>query len=144
MCVSGGGGAGKEMVKALGRARQDGAGRWGVVLERGAPPLWLEKVISNSWYRMTWRTLVLSLECLTTNQPGGLKPQISCQGKCYLLSHVRLFATPWTVCSPPVCCVLGISRQESLSGLPFLSPGDLPDPGIESRFPLIAGRFLTV
>ena len=46
------------------------------------------------------------------------------------LSHVRLFATPWTVAyqaSPS----MGFSRQEYWSGLPFPSPGDLPDPGIE-------------
>ena len=46
------------------------------------------------------------------------------------LSHVRLFATPWTVAyqaSPS----MGFSRQEYWSGLPFPSPGDLPDSGIE-------------
>jgi len=30
---------------------------------------------------------------------------------------------------------MGFSRQEYWSGLPFSSPGDLPDPGIEPRFP---------
>ena len=30
---------------------------------------------------------------------------------------------------------MGFSRQESWSGLPFLSPGDPPDPGIEPGFP---------
>ena len=46
------------------------------------------------------------------------------------LSCVQLFATPWTVAykAPPS---MGFSRQESWSGLPFPSPGDLPDPGIE-------------
>ena len=46
------------------------------------------------------------------------------------LSCVRLFATPWTVAyqAPPS---VGFSRQEYWSGLPFPSPGDLPDPGIE-------------
>ena len=47
-----------------------------------------------------------------------------------LLSRVQLFATPWTVAyqaSPS----MGFSRQEHWSGLPFPSPGDLPDPGIE-------------
>ena len=46
------------------------------------------------------------------------------------LSRVGLFATPWTVAyqAPPS---MGFSRQECWSGLPFLSPGDLPDPGIE-------------
>ena len=50
--------------------------------------------------------------------------------KVKLLSRVRLFATPWTVGyeAPPS---MGFSRQECWNGLPFPSPGDLPDPGIE-------------
>ena len=54
--------------------------------------------------------------------------------KVKLLSHVRLFVTPWTVAyqaSPS----MGFSRQGYWSGLLFPSPGDLPDPGIEPRFP---------
>ena len=34
-------------------------------------------------------------------------------------------------CSPPGSSVHGISRQEYWGGLPFPSPGDFPDPGIE-------------
>ena len=42
--------------------------------------------------------------------------------------------TPWTVdCQAPLS--MGFSRQEYLSGLPFPSPGGLPDPGIEPRSP---------
>ena len=46
------------------------------------------------------------------------------------LSHVQLFVTPWTIAhqAPPF---MGFSRQEYWSGLPFPSPGDLPNPGIE-------------
>ena len=49
---------------------------------------------------------------------------------------VRLFATPWIVdyYSPPST---GYSRQEYWSGLPFPSPGDLLNPGIEPRFPTL-------
>ena len=52
------------------------------------------------------------------------------------LSHVQLFATPWTVAyqAPPS---MGFSRQECWSGLPFLSPGDLPDLGIKPRSPTL-------
>ena len=46
------------------------------------------------------------------------------------LSHVRLFVTPWTV-APQAPPSMGFSRQEYWSGLPFPSPGDLPNPGIE-------------
>ena len=46
------------------------------------------------------------------------------------LSHVQLFATLWTVaCHAPL--PMGFSRQESWSGLPFPSPGDLSNPGIK-------------
>ena len=42
------------------------------------------------------------------------------------------FATPWTV-AHQASLSMGFSRQEYWSGLPFLSPGDLPDPGIKAR-----------
>ena len=53
-----------------------------------------------------------------------------------LLSHVWLFATPWTVAYQAPLSV-GFSRQEYWSGLPFPSPGDLPNPGIEPRSPAL-------
>ena len=52
------------------------------------------------------------------------------------LSHVRLFATPWTVAyqaSPS----MRFSRQEYWSGLPLPSPGDLPEQGIGPRSPAL-------
>ena len=58
------------------------------------------------------------------------------------LSHVRLFGTPWTVAyqAPPF---MGFSSQEYWSGLPFPSPGDLPDPGIEPGSPAFQADALT-
>ena len=59
-----------------------------------------------------------------------------------LLSHVRLSATPWTVAyqaSPS----MGFCRQEYWSGLPFPSPGDLPNPGMEPRYPALEADTLT-
>ena len=38
---------------------------------------------------------------------------------------------------------MGFSRQEYWSGLPFLSPGDLPNPGIKPASPTLAGKFFT-
>ena len=58
------------------------------------------------------------------------------------LSRVRLFAIPWTVAyqaSPS----MGFSRQEYWSGLPFPSPGDLPNPGIEPGSPALQADALT-
>ena len=48
------------------------------------------------------------------------------------LSRVRLFVTTWTVAHQAPLS-MGFSRQEYWSGLPFPSPGDLPNSGIEPR-----------
>ena len=53
-----------------------------------------------------------------------------------LLSHVQLFATPWTITyQAPLC--MGFSRQEYWSGLPFPSPGNLSNTGIEPGSPTL-------
>ena len=52
------------------------------------------------------------------------------------LSHVQLFATPWTVAHRAPLS-MGFSRQEYWSGLPFASPGDLPNPGTEPKSPTL-------
>ena len=62
-----------------------------------------------------------------------------------VLSHVRLFATPWTVAHQAPLS-MGFSRQEYWSGLPCPPPGDLPDLGIDptsSVSPALAGGFFT-
>ena len=64
---------------------------------------------------------------------------------CAALSHVQLFATPWTVAHQAPLST-GFSRQEYWSGLPFPSPGDLPDPGIQPTSlasPALVGGFCT-
>ena len=64
----------------------------------------------------------------------------------YSLSHVQLFATPWTVVHQAHLS-MGFSRQESWNGLPFPSPRDLPDPGMEPRSltsPAMEGGFFTM
>ena len=63
-----------------------------------------------------------------------------------LFSHVWLFVAPWTIAhqAPPS---MGFSRQEYYSGLPFPTPGNLPDPVIKSMrsrplaSPALACRF---
>ena len=51
-------------------------------------------------------------------------------------SSILDWRTPWTAAyqAPPP---MGFSRQEHWSGLPFPSPGDLPDPGIEPGSPAL-------
>ena len=57
------------------------------------------------------------------------------------LSGVQLFATLWTVARQAPLS-MGFSRQEYWSGLPFPSPGDLPDPGIEPGSPTLQADYL--
>ena len=67
---------------------------------------------------------------------------------CYTHAHsvVSDSVTPWTVARQAPLS-MEFSRQEYWSGLLFPSPGDLPDPGIESvspESPALAGRFFTI
>ena len=65
-----------------------------------------------------------------------------------MLSHfsrVQLFGTPWAVAGQAPLS-MGFSREEHWSGLPFLPPGDLSDPGIEPTplmSPALAGGLFT-
>ena len=73
-----------------------------------------------------------------TQADAETKEETSAYGKVKVksLNHVQLFATPWTIAhqAPPS---MGFSRPEYWSGLPFPSPGDLPDPGIEPGSPAL-------
>ena len=62
-----------------------------------------------------------------------------------VLSHVWLFVTPWTAACQALLSV-ECSRQEYWSGLPYPTPGNLPNPGIQPRSlasPALAGGFFT-
>ena len=66
-----------------------------------------------------------------------------CVNKCWSLSHALLFATPWTaVHQAPLS--MGFSRQGYRSGLPFPSPGDLTNPGIEPGSPALQADSLPI
>ena len=54
------------------------------------------------------------------------------------VSRVRLLVTPWTVAHQAPLS-MGFSRQAYWSGLPFPSPGDLPEPGIRPRYTALQG-----
>ena len=70
----------------------------------------------------------------TSSPPYGLYPSCPCvrASECLLsrFSCIHLFVTPWTVVHQ-ASLSMGFSRQEYWSGLPFLSPGALPHPGVE-------------
>ena len=61
--------------------------------------------------------------------PLDVKFSVRMLSKC-MLSRVWLFETPWTAACQALLS-MGFSREECWSGVPFPSPGDLPDPGIK-------------
>ena len=75
---------------------------------------------------------------------GATPLGVSCAPRSRHLEKVEVTVTQScpTLCdpmdySPPQSSVHGLFRQENWSGLPFPSPGDLPDPGIELGSPLL-------
>ena len=92
------------------------------------------------WIRVSSRTSFIgnNLKCPTvaTNEINSCQEWTMYTVKVKSPRHVRLFATPRTVaCQAPLS--MGFSRQEYWSGLPFPSPGDLPDPGIKPGSPAL-------
>ena len=64
---------------------------------------------------------------------------------CAVLSHVQLFASAWTVAHQAPLSV-GFPKQEYWSGLPFPTPVDFPNPGMEPTSlvsPALVGGFFT-
>ena len=82
-----------------------------------------------------WRQWKMQTPRRSDNPEGGtIQHLVIHWSDVKLLSRVRLFATPWTVAyQAPLS--MGFSRQESWSGLPFPSPGDLPNPGLNPGLP---------
>ena len=63
------------------------------------------------------------------------------QYRACVLSCIQLFAIPWIV-AHQAPLYMEFSRQEYWSGLPFPSPGDLPNPGIKPRYPTLQADIL--
>ena len=89
-----------------------------------------------------WDRSLDSWMFLGTDFMISVLPSLHISVKVKSLSRVRLFVTPWTVAhqAPPS---MGFYRQKYWSGLPFPSPGDLPDPGIKPRSPALRAEALT-
>ena len=77
----------------------------------------------------------------STSECMKVKVNVKSLMKVKSLSRVWLFATPRTVAYQATLSI-GFSRQECWSGLPFPSPGDLPNPGIEPRSPALQADVL--
>ena len=60
-----------------------------------------------------------------------------------VLSHVQLLEISWIVAHQAPLS-MGFSRQEHWSGLPFLPPGDLPNPEVKPVSPVLAIGFFTM
>ena len=78
-----------------------------------------------------WSLSHCSFKSKNTKEEWTVMYILAFPSKCQSLSRIWLFATPQTVCSPPGFSVHGILQARILSGLPFPSPRDLPDPGIK-------------
>ena len=84
------------------------------------------------------------LHSMYLNLSISFQPDICCCC-CQLLSHIQLFAAPWTA-SHQAPLSMRFPRQEYWSGQPFPPPGDLPGLGIQPESPVsppLAGRFFT-
>ena len=79
------------------------------------------------------------------NQPGWEREPKIQSNSVYVLSHVQLFGTSWTIAHQDPLSI-GLFTQEYWNGLQFSSLGDLPNPGIQPTSPaspVLAGRFFT-
>ena len=109
--------------------------------QHGRMHVWITQYFPGAWFLVV---IEISFECvyiILFNQVTG------CDLTCVLshFSRVWPFATPWTVAHEAPLS-MGFSRQECWSELPFPTPGDLPDPGIEPTSPAspaLASRFFT-
>ena len=75
-----------------------------------------------------------------------LKVKLKFLGMLYVSLHVpQSRATLWDPmdCSPPASSLNGISQAKYWDGLPFLTPGEVPEPGVKAASLALAGRFFT-
>ena len=105
-------------------------------------------ILSTILYDKQWWLSKLSIKVKVslwwTENNTKNSPNFICAVMCLVTSAVSDYSQPhgllclWLLSQAPLS--MGFSRQEYWSGLPFPSPGDLPNPGIEPR----SGRFFTV
>ena len=98
---------------------------------------WLIRWLCSFSLQSKFHSSTAPLKPTYTSARTWLRTRRCCGGwkwKCQSLSHVRFFATPWTVTCQALLS-MRFSRQQYWSGFPFPSPGDLPNPGIRLSLP---------
>ena len=106
----------------------------------GKPLIYTEIIRKNEIFIEKWPWILWIWWALGANEVT-MWVLLKMKVKVKSLSSVQLFATPWTVAyqdSPSV----GFYRQGYCSGLSFPSPGELPDPGIKPRSPVLQADVL--
>ena len=85
---------------------------------------------------------MLSYRCCAGFSLVAVSRGCSLSGGGGLVSKLCLtLETPWTGVPARFLCPWDFPKQEYLSGLAFLSPGNLPNPGFESKSPALASGF---
>ena len=102
------------------------AGKFFAIWSTRKPHLVLTKIQSKAWWGKC--CLLFSSDLMVKHL--GFWSEVKVEVKVKSLNHIRLFVTPWTAAYQAPQS-MEFSRQEFWSGLPFPSPQDLPDPGIE-------------
>ena len=102
----------------------------------------IDSICFNNEDRWLISRILWPLFCIDNGKSLRVLIRIISEVKVKAFSRVQLFVTPWTVTyQAPLS--MGFSRQEYWSGLPFPSPGDLPDAGIEPGSPALQENSLS-
>ena len=99
--------------------------------------LHIQTQVLESWLQPYWRHKLQLRVCPQWRQGSSVSILLCC---CLVSKLYPTLATPWTVAwQSPLS--MRFTSQEYWSGSPFLSPGDLPDPGIELASSALTNRF---
>ena len=115
------------------RARRDGA-----VIQLAEGPKYPRSAQAESHFVLQSLKGAYKAGAASRREPTACVPKVKVKS----LSRVWLFATPWTVAYQALPS-MGFSRQEYWGGLPFPSPGDLSNSGIEPGSPTLQADVLT-
>ena len=114
------------------RGRWEGGSGWGIHVTP-----WLIHV--NVWQKPLQYCKVISLQLIKINEK---KKRWGWWWWCLVTKSRRTLATLWTV-AHQIPLSMGFPQARKLEWVPFSSPGNLPNPGIKTMSPALAGRFFT-